>query len=158
MDNDGRQKKTRQLQWEMKPTGCSKCGGEVEFRGHGEYRCKVCGNVETDDFGKVKKYLNENGPTPALIIAENTGVGIDRINQFLKQGRVEIPENSEVYIRCEKCGTEIRFGRFCPACASKLSKDLKGVFEVGEVPKRKSNSDGKMHFLDREGNGRSRRK
>lgn len=158
MDNDSRQKKIKTLQWELKPTGCSKCGGEVEFRGHGEYRCKVCGNVEMDDFGKIKKYLNENGPTPALIIAENTGVGIDRINQFLKQGRVEIPENSEVFIRCENCGTEIRFGRFCPACASKMSRDIKGVYEVGEVPKRKAGGDGKMRFLDRGGNGGSRRK
>lgn len=158
MDNENRQKKMKQLQWELKPTCCSKCGGEVEFRGHGEYRCKACGNVEMDDFGKVKKYINENGPTPALIIAENTGVAMDRINQFLRQGRVEIPENSEVYIRCEKCGTEIRFGRFCPACASKLSKDLKGVFEVGEVPKKKPEGDGKMRFLDRGSNGKGRRK
>lgn len=158
MGNEGNQKRVRQLKWEMRPTGCSKCGGEVEFRGHGEYLCKQCGNIDTDDFGKIKKYLDANGPTPALIISENTGVPIDRINHFLRQGRVEIPENSEVYIRCEACGTEIRFGRYCPACASKLSKELKGVFEAGEVPKQKANNSGRMHFIDRGGSITGRKK
>ena len=157
MRNNGKQNTTRELKWEMKPTGCSKCGGELEFRGHGEYRCKSCGNVETDDFGKVKKYLDANGPATALTISEATGVPIDRINGFLREGRVEIPENSEVYIRCEKCGTEIRFGRYCPACASKLTMELKGVFEAGEVPKKKPNADGKMRFLEWGNNGRHRK-
>lgn len=157
MSDNARGKLNLKPKWDMKPSACSKCGGEVEFRGNGEYRCTVCGNIDLDDFGKVKKFLDANGPTPALVISDNTGVPLDRINMFLRQGRVEIPENSDIYIRCENCGTEIRFGRYCPACASKLSKQLNGVFEAGEVPKHKGSKDGKMRFLEKAGNDNRRK-
>ncbi len=137
------------LNWEVKPTICSRCGTELRYRSHGEYICDHCGNVERDDFGKVRHFIELNGPTPAILISEGTGVAIDIINRFLRQGRVEIPEGSDMYIKCENCGTDIRFGRYCPACAAKLTKKLQGAFEAGEVPKSKvkSEDDSKMHFL-----------
>lgn len=147
MGNTDNQEYTKEIKWDLKPTVCSKCGGELSYKSLGEYVCESCGNIERDDFGKVRSYIDENGPTPAVIISEQTGVAIDKINEFLRQGRVEIPEGSDIYIKCEKCGTDIRFGRFCPACAAKLSKQLKGVFEVGEVPKKKSAVEGKMRFI-----------
>ncbi len=149
MDTAGKQKNPKELKWEEKPTACSKCHGGLHYKSHGEYVCEACGNIERDDFGKVRHFLEENGPTSAIIISENTGVPIEKINEFLRQGRVEIPEGSDIYIKCEKCGTDIRFGRFCPACASKLSKQLQGVFEAGEIPKNKASNDGKMRFIGR---------
>ena len=139
----------KELKWEVKPSICTRCGGSLLYRSHGEYECKECGHIERDDFGKVYNYISENGATPAILISESTGVPIDKINDFLKQGRVEIPEGSDVYIKCEKCGTDIRFGRFCPACAMKLTKQLQGAFEAGEVPKTKPKNDGKMRFIGR---------
>lgn len=137
---------TKQFKWEVRPTTCPACGSELEYKSLGEYVCKACHNIVRDDFGKVRNYIEVNGPAPAVIISQGTGVSIDKINEFLRQGRVEIPEGSDVYIKCEKCGTDIRFGRFCPACASKLSKQLQGAFEAGEIPKNKG-TQGKMRFL-----------
>lgn len=138
----------RKLVFESKLSACTKCHGELQYMGHGQYRCTTCGNVELDDFGKVYKYIDENGPAPAIIIAQGTGVHIEKINNFLREGRVEIPEGSDVYIKCERCGRDIRFGRFCPECAASLSKQLQGVFEAGEVPKSKSGG-GKMRFINK---------
>lgn len=138
-----------QLKWDTKPTTCPSCGGALEYKSLGEYICKSCRYVARDDFGKVRYFIEKNGPSPAVIISEATGVAIDRINDFLRQGKIEIPEGSDIYIKCEKCGTDIRYGRFCPACAAKLSKQLQGVFEAGEVPKTKGQS-GKMYFIGRE--------
>lgn len=142
----------KQITWEEKPTICRLCGGTLEFKGRGEYVCSKCGHMERDDFGKVRHFLEENGPTPAILINEATGVPIDKINAYLKQGRVEIPDGSGVYIKCEKCQTDIRYGRFCPACALKLTKELHGALtaaDVGEVPRHKNNMEGKMRFLDK---------
>ena len=131
---------------EPKPTRCKKCGGELEYVALGEYKCRSCGYVEMDDFGKIRTFLAENGPSPAIVINQATGVSLDKINSYLRQGKIEIPEGSNIYIRCENCGTEIRYGRFCPACAAKLSKSLQGI-EIGETPKVKRANTGKMRFI-----------
>lgn len=140
-------KVTAKLQLERKPAICSVCGGQLVYISHGEYRCEECSAVERDDFGKVHHYLDEHGPASAFKIAEATKVPISTVNKFLKEGRLEIPEGSDIYIPCERCGTDIRYGRFCPACAMALSKSIKGALEMGEVPKKKSSTGGKMHFL-----------
>lgn len=130
---------------------CSKCGHQYQYQHSGIYKCPNCGNTEMDDFGKVKAFLDKNGPAPAVIISDATGVRISVINTFLRQGRIEIPEGSTHYIRCENCGADIKFGRFCPDCARSLNKNLKATLSLGEVgdkPKRVEES-GKMRFLDK---------
>lgn len=129
---------------------CEKCGGEYEYMSLGEYRCRRCGHTDKDDYGKVRAFIEENGPSPALAIAKGTGVSALKIKQFLRQGRIEIPDGSNSYIKCENCGsTDIRYGRFCSACARELAKEFEGAFKpeyVGEEPK---HNNAKMHFLDK---------
>lgn len=134
----------------LQPTFCKKCHTKYEYKSLGVYECPNCGFVEMDEYGVIRTYLDEHGPTPAVNISQETGVSVKIINEYLRQGRLEIPDGSQVYIRCEKCGTDIRYGRFCPACAASLSKELSAAFsaDVGEVPKKKK--EGKMRFLDQE--------
>lgn len=107
--------------------------------------------VNENNFRKVKEYLQEHGVTPAIIIADNTGVPISVIDKFLRQGRIEIPENEEKYIPCERCGADIRYGRFCPACAAEIGKQLEIHLTYGEIgPTPKQKKEGKMRFLNKE--------
>lgn len=39
------------------PQVCLNCGGVMVFKGVGEYRCEECGNVDFDDYGKVRQYI-----------------------------------------------------------------------------------------------------
>jgi Zn finger protein HypA/HybF involved in hydrogenase expression len=114
-------------------------------------KCPQCGYEELNDFGKVRSFLEENGNSPACVIAEKTGVSIKIIDKFLLAGRLEIPEGSPIYIKCQSCGTDLRYGRFCPACALKMCKQIQGMFneEVGETPK-KTKQTGKMQFIGRD--------
>ena len=49
---------------------------------------------------------------------------------YLKEGRLEIPEGSSYYLKCERCGISINSGRFCQPCASILIKEFnKFLFE-----------------------------
>ena len=70
------------------PVTCEKCGGAMKYHGTGIYKCELCGNEAMDDFGKVKVYLDEHGPTSAITIAKETGVHRDIIDNFLRKGRL----------------------------------------------------------------------
>lgn len=149
-------RKFEKIFMESKPTICEKCGGKLYYDAMGRYRCGDCKNEVLDDFGKVKVFLDENGPTPIPIIAEKTGVREDLLSIFLRKGRLEIPEGSKIYIKCEKCGCSIRYGRFCPECTGQLAGEIKAVFneEMGERPKKEpEGEDGgaRMRFMNREG-------
>lgn len=141
-------------QYKMRrPLFCKKCGGEMKPIYSGAYECKQCKQIELDDFGKVKAYIEEHGKQPAVILSEKTGVGVETIEYLLRSGRLEIPENSDVYIQCERCGCDIRYGRFCPECMKILSGDVKKAFfneALGEKPKkkRKDSEANKMHIMD----------
>ena len=138
-------KKTSEFQL-MELVHCENCKGLLKDSGLGIYICTQCGHEMLTDFGKVKKYIEENGPSNAFNISQGTGVSINKIDKFLRQGRIEIPEGSDSYISCEKCGADIRYGRFCPQCAIKLKKELMTAFmpsEVGEIPKK----SGKMRYM-----------
>ncbi len=146
-------KKLEHLVINSKPVRCSECNGKMFYVGGGRYECETCGHIALDDFGKVKEFLEEHGPSPAVVISAATGVSQEVIDGFLKKGRVEIPEGSPYYLKCEKCGCSIRYGRFCADCAAQAVGKVKAIFneEVGEKPKYelKSEKNGKIHFLNR---------
>ncbi len=130
---------------------CSKCGGSMSYAYGENYVCNVCGGQERSDFGKVRDFLEKYGPQPAMVIHDGTGVSLAYIDLLLREGRVEIPDGSAVYIKCKKCGTDIRYGRYCPECSVAMSKEVHGAFgqalDVGERPTKKAQSAGKMRFM-----------
>lgn len=98
------------------PSNCEKCGGSMEFKGVGEYKCTECQHVMYDDYGKVRNYLETHAGATQSEVAEVTGVSINKIRQLLKEEKIEIAPNSNVFLHCELCGQPIRSGRFCAEC------------------------------------------
>lgn len=78
------------LREEKKPSHCEKCNGPLVFVGGGAYKCKKCGAETLDDFGKIKTFLEKNGPAPAFVIARETGVKKEAIKKYLQNGRIEM--------------------------------------------------------------------
>lgn len=131
---------------------CELCHNRMDYVGSGKYRCSYCGMEVLDDFGKLKQFLDQHGPTPSAIISQKTGISMDKIDAYLKKGMVEIKDGEKYYLSCEKCGCAIRYGRFCPECArSEVVNKMKASYEdVGERPKNYNpNTAGKMRFLNR---------
>lgn len=147
MNTDGKQANSRE--YELGKV-CEKCGGIMTYAYGENLVCNLCGNQGRTDFGKVRDFIEANGPQPAIIIHNETGVSLQYIDLLLREGRIEIPDGSASYIHCKKCGTDIRYGRYCPECAIAMSKELHGAInlaEMGERPTKKSNSSGKLRFI-----------
>ncbi|MCM1158765.1 MAG: hypothetical protein NC300_09170 [Bacteroidales bacterium] len=153
-------KEYERLFLERRPVICKNCGGKLFYRSGGAYECEDCGLEELDDFGKIKRYLDEYGVSTSYDVSEATGVPMSIINMFLKEGRLEIPEGSRIYIKCERCGCSLRYGRFCYGCTKELSGQLQGALyeNMGEEPKNaERREEGKMHFLDNSGGVKKKR-
>lgn len=120
-----------------RPLFCDSCDGKMEYIGGGEYRCQSCGNEQLDDYGKIRVYLEQNPGDSAVGISKGTGVDLEIIGMFLKDGRISIPDNSRIFIKCGRCGCALRHGRYCMDCTRELANDIKSALyeSVGEKPR-----------------------
>ncbi|WP_099467550.1 hypothetical protein [Konateibacter massiliensis] len=140
------------IQPKADPSTCPLCGGEYKQIIPEIVKCSACGFEEKSTFGIVKEYIEENGIPTILAVAKGCNVPVRKIDNFLRNGQLEIPESSEVFIKCRRCGIDIRFGKYCKECATILARDLSKSFEIkeseiGEVPKKKQ---GKMRYINKE--------
>ncbi len=123
---------------------CSACSGDMYYKGSGRYCCEKCGKEYLTDFGKIKRYLEENGPTNAIIISNETGISRRTIGNFLKEGRIEIKPGTESILYCASCGVAIRSGKYCASCEKQLAKNHgKGVYAGGNLDRLQK---GEMRF------------
>lgn len=127
---------------------CQRCGRIFGYSGFGHLYCHQCKESDSRDFEKVKEYVYNHPGAFAMEVSEMTGVDLRHIETYLREGRLEIPENSPIFIKCEMCKRDIRYGRVCPDCADTLTKAMKEKmnfddYQIGEEPKK----TGKMRFL-----------
>ena len=107
-----------------RPTFCKKCSGVMVYKGLGEYRCEDCGEVEYDDYGKVRNYLERHRGANVAEISDMTGVSHKAIRDMIKEKRFEIIDNKGGYLRCEVCGEKINSGRMCSKCEEKYHRQV----------------------------------
>jgi len=119
-----------------KPSVCKLCKGRMIFKGVGEYRCEDCLNLEYDDYGKVRNYIENKHGATMLEIENAVNVKQKVIRQMLKEERFEITSNSNVFMICEACGKEIRSGKLCHKCSSVFAK------KQGDLPETSKNIKG----------------
>ncbi len=106
------------------PRVCKICGGVMIFKGVGEYRCEDCGELDYDDYGKVRMYIEEHRGATAAQIENAIGVSQRSIRQMLKDGRLEVTQDSRTFLKCEICGKPIRSGQYCPECETAVHRNL----------------------------------
>ena len=99
-----------------RPIRCEKCGGIMIFKGVGEYHCEDCRHVQYDDYGKARLYIEKHHGANAAQVEAATGVSQKTIRQMLKDDKLEITADSNFFLKCEICGTNIRSGKLCPKC------------------------------------------
>lgn len=130
---------------------CNECGGRMVFKGSGRYVCEECEHEYYTDFGKVKRYLEENGPRNAFEISEATGVSRTKIMDFIRDGRVEVAQDqTEEKHYCASCGVVLEFGIYCPECAKRMKRNNKEAKGVYNVLLQNAEQNGEMRFAGKD--------
>ncbi|MGE4284516.1 MAG: MerR family transcriptional regulator [Clostridia bacterium] len=132
---------------------CVKCGKLFNHLS-GPPLCPDCMQQDEEDFRNVKAYLYEFRGASMSQVAEAVGVSVSKIKRFLKEGRIEILEDGNFVLECERCGASIKSGQYCTSCTQELVAGLRGTSNQA-MNKNRDESDGykkqqKMHFLSKD--------
>lgn len=136
----------------MNVRNCKTCGRIFNYM-MGPVICPACKDSMEAKFQEVKEYIREHKGANIPEVAEACDVEASQIRQWLRDERLEVTEDSALYLTCESCGAAIRSGRFCEKCKGNLNKDLKDMINANK-PKatlvqnnKKDDSGAKMRFL-----------
>lgn len=134
-----------------KPTECDACGGKMIYKGTGEYECAKCRKLMLDDYGKVKRYMDEHGTSSLMILGRETGVSKDVLEYLIEDGVLTMPEEEDTGRKCAKCGNPIESGRYCKSCMAELANGLASAFSDTENKKpvqetKNKSSAARMHL------------
>ncbi len=102
---------------------CKKCG-RLFGSENGEVHCSKCRDNDDEDFKKVRDYLYDHPGASVQEVSEETEVSEQKIIKFLKQERIEIVEDENAVLGCERCGVSIKTGKYCEKCKNDLKKEL----------------------------------
>ena len=117
----------------MDVRNCTRCGKVYTYDG---FRiCMHCRREDEKDFKIVKKYLDENPGANISEVSEETGIDAKKIIEFLKEGRLEIEDEHNILLTCERCGISIKTGRFCEKCIVEMQREFKQSIGGGRGPK-----------------------
>ena len=71
------------------PMQCEVCGTAVELVGFGTYRCPKCNIDYYDEFQRIRNFLKENGPAPAIVIAKKAKVSKQSVESYFSENGSE---------------------------------------------------------------------
>lgn len=102
---------------------CRRCRKIIMYS-VGPQLCEDCKKLEEEEFKKVRKFVRDYPGATIQEVSEATEVSQNTIHKYLKEGLLEVAENSPIAIQCENCGARIRSGRFCAQCSATLARDM----------------------------------
>lgn len=134
----------------MEVITCKKCKRLFNYLG-GARICAACKDELEKKFHEVKEYIRETPHATLNQIAEDNDVTVSIIKQWIREERLEFTADSPVGLECEKCGKQIRTGRYCDECKKEVASDIESVIAKPKVvaqPQRPSRDKGRMRFLE----------
>ena len=116
--------------------------------------CPDCRSKEEDKFQEVKKFVQEHGRASMKEVAEACDVSMKQIQQWLRDDRLMLADDSPLAIECERCGRMIRGGKFCPACSNEMAAKLQAAMgdplAMQVAAKNEAKANERMRFLDKD--------
>ena len=133
----------------MDVRNCNRCGKIYAYDGFNI--CIQCRREDENDFKKIKKYIDQNPGAAISEVSEETEVDTRKIISFLRQGRLEIEDESNIILPCEKCGKPIKTGRFCEKCTTDMQREFKQSIGGGKDPRtmQTGRATEKIRIIDR---------
>jgi predicted amidophosphoribosyltransferase len=115
-----------------KYSNCSRCGKFLEANEFGNL-CIECVEKDEADFRRIKEYILEHPRAKIFNVSLDLNISISKIRRYLREGRLEIIEKNNLFLRCEMCGKPICSGSYCDECFKQANHDYKAVY-VGKAP------------------------
>lgn len=126
----------------MNIRNCKRCGRLYTYNGID--LCPECYRQDEEDFIKIRDYIEAHPYATMIEISRETQVAIKKIMEFLKEGRLMLnSDNTNIVLKCERCGKPISTGRFCEECKNKLGKELMKGYAINNPVK----GDSDMFYL-----------
>lgn len=80
-----------------RPVACKKCKMEYTYLGLGHYKCVNCGDIVTDDYGKVRDYVEQSTEDVGVEKASaDTGVAVERIRELIEMGKISLSGGKKI--------------------------------------------------------------
>ena len=136
----------------MNVRNCRLCGRIYNYV-TGPNICPNCRDGMEAKFQEVKEYIREHTGCGIQEVADACDVETGQIRQWLREDRLEVTEDSAIFLNCESCGAPIRSGRFCEKCAYNMKQGFDEAIGAGKKaaapkkPERKDGDKAKMRFL-----------
>ncbi len=137
----------------MNIRNCRVCGRIFNYMA-GSPVCPACRETMEAKFQEVKEYIREHSGAGVAEVAEACDVEPSQIRQWLREDRLEVTEDSAMFLNCEICGAPIRSGKYCDKCKLEMTRGFNDVIRssrtaAAPVEKKKSADDpnAKMRFL-----------
>lgn len=138
----------------MNVKNCRKCRRIFNYV-MGPILCPNCREAEEAKFQEVKKYVQENRRCGMQEVSEACDVSLNQIQQWLREERLVLSDDSPMGIECEKCGKMIKSGRFCPECVNQMTNSFQSVSAPKQMsgtyaaPKKDNRDGSRMRFLNK---------
>ena len=138
----------------MNVKNCRKCRRIFNYV-MGPILCPNCREAEEAKFQEVKKYVQENRRCGMQEVSEACDVSLNQIQQWLREERLVLSDDSPMGIACEKCGRMIKSGRFCPECVNQMTNSFQSVSAPKQMsgsymqPKKDTRDGSRMRFLNK---------
>lgn len=137
----------------MNVKNCRKCRRIFNYV-MGPILCPNCREAEEEKFQEVKKYVQENRRCGMQEVSEACDVTLNQIQQWLREERLVLSDDSPMGIGCEKCGKMIKSGRFCQECVNQMTNSFRSVTTPKQMsgsyvaPKKDTRDGSRMRFLN----------
>lgn len=136
----------------MNVRNCRMCGRIFNYV-TGSILCQGCREKMEIKFQEVKEYIRAHPGVGIPEVSAACDVDPNQIRQWLRDERLEVAEDSAIYLSCEGCGAPIRSGRFCDRCKNTTAQEMRTMVNKHRAdnftkPEPKNTKDSaKMRFL-----------
>lgn len=106
----------------MPIANCKRCG-----RIYNRIRRDICSDCivqEDRAFHIIRDYLREHRDAALAEVALETSVDAELIIDMIRDGRLILRDNPNLFYECERCGNPTQVGRYCANCTKELSASL----------------------------------
>lgn len=110
----------------MNVRNCRGCGRIFNYVA-GPFLCLKCREEMEAKFQEVKEFIRSNPGVGINEVSVACDVPTSQIQQWLREERLEVTENSPIFLSCDGCGANIRSGKYCEKCKVTMTSGFKQV-------------------------------